>query len=255
MTEILAIARLTILELIRSKVFAALLLVIPLILATASLLASVTMGSTEEIISDLGFASITILINLLIIVQTIQLSQQEIEKRTLYVVLPRLTSRIYFIAGKFLGLASAYSLLTLISISMLAITVLMFDWNQWGAFLAVTTSILFEVWIVIAIAMLFSNATSHFLAILFTLMVNIAGRFVDTIKAFGDQLGGGMALLTDTAALFLPNLEVLNLRNILFNDEAMTVTAMDGLLLYTITETGMILSLCTLIYLRKDLQG
>ncbi len=255
MHEVWIIARLTALEVCRNRILSSMFGVMLVFLATAMLLASVTMGSTLQIVMDFGLAGMALLLNLLAIVLTIQLTQQEREQRTLYVLMPRLSSRCWYVLGKFAGIAFILALLLGGMAAMLAAAVWMLGWHGWSGYVQACLGTLLEVWIVVALALLFSNATSLFLAIFYTLMVDVAGRFTLIIKQFGDTVGGSARWFCDVVYYLLPNFDIVNLRNRIIDFPPLSWPDTLAMLGYAGTEIGIVLSLACLIYLGRDMQG
>ena len=249
------IARLTALEVRRNRILPAMFGIMPVFLATATLLASVTMGSTLQVVMDFGLAGMALLLNLLAMVLTIQLTQQEREQRTLYILMPRLSSRCWYVLGKFAGIAFILALLLAGMGVMLGGTVWLLGWHAWPGYLQACLGTLLEVWIVVALALLFSNATSLFLAIFYTLMVDVSGRFTMVIKQFGEQAGGAARAFCDVAYYVLPNFDILNLRNRIIDFPPLGLAESVSMLAYACTEMGLVLSLACLLLLRRDLQG
>ncbi|MDQ6953841.1 MAG: hypothetical protein Q9M20_00155, partial [Mariprofundaceae bacterium] len=214
MQPILEIAKLTFADAIRNKIFYGVFTFLIILFVASAALASVTMGRTEMMILDLGLGGISILANLMAIVITIQSLQQERESRTLYVLLTRLKQRWKYQVGKFAGLAAVLGLQVVLMCCMLAACIALFGDIYWQSFFQACLTTILEVWLVIAIALLFSLSSSLFLAILFTLAVDIAGRFTFTIRQLGEQSENPvLEVLTQTMYYILPNLEAVNLRN------------------------------------------
>jgi len=249
------VARLTIVEVRRNRAMHAAVLVMLMLLIVSSALASVTMGKAVDIIVDFGMASISLIGNMIAIVLSVQLTQQERENRTLYLLLPRIASRSIYMAGKFVGLAVALAGLTGILLAMLYVFASSFGWdNPWSLLLAGFATLI-ELWLVAALALLFSNASSLFLAIFLTITVDLAGRFTLVIKQFGESVGGPLEWFTDAVYYVLPNFELINLRTDMFNPHAISWDVMLSLTAYGLTEIGMIVSLACLLFMRRDIQA
>lgn len=249
------VASLTALEARRHRGVPAVMMAFLIWLAVGWSLASVTMGSTATITIDFGLAGMAILSNLYAILLTIQLTQQERELRTLYVVLPRLPSRLVHVAGKFTGLAGTLAVLVLGLSLLLIMTAWILGWAHWGSLLQACIALIAETWIAIALAMVFSHASSLFLAVFYTLTVDVAGRFSFIIKQFGESIGGVTERLTDTAYYLLPNLEIINLRNRIVDMPPLGLSGMAELSAYALTEIGLLLCIAGLLFLHKDLQA
>jgi len=214
MNAVFEIVRLTFTEAIRNKITYGMLAFVVILMLAASALASVTMGRTELMIVDLGLGAISIMANLMAIVFTIQTLQQEKENRTLYVLLTRLRSRWQYVIGKYFGLAAVLGLQVLCMCLILGGFVVLFGHIEWLSFVQACVVMLLEIWIVIAVAMIFAQTSSLFLALLLTLCVDVAGRFTSVIHHLGEQSDSGLLRgISETMYYTLPNLETVNLRN------------------------------------------
>ena len=254
MRSIIHIARLTFSEALRNKVMYAVLAFLIIMLLTSSALASVTMGRTELMVLDLGMGGISILANLMAIVITIQSLQQEKESRTLYVLLTRLASRWKYIAGKFIGLAMVLGGLVLLMCALLAGLIYSFGSVYPFSLLQACLSTILETWLVIAVAMLFAQTSSLFLAILLTLCVDIAGRFTTVIYQFGQQSdSSSLRVLTEVMYYALPNLESVNLRNSAGYIQSYTSEQLMHVFTYGFVEIAFLLALIAYVFERRNL--
>ncbi len=214
MNAIFEIARLSFAEAIRNKITYGVLTFVALLLLASATLASVTMGRTELMIIDLGLGAISVMANLMAIVFTVQTLQQEKEGRTLYVLLTRLRSRWHYMAGKYIGLCAVLGLQVLLMCLLLAGLAAIFGGFHWLSFWQAALATVLEVWVVIAIAMIFAQTSSLFLALLLTLCVDLAGRFTTVIHNLGTHSDNAtLRHLTEVMYYALPNLEKINLRD------------------------------------------
>ncbi|RME85905.1 MAG: hypothetical protein D6771_02650 [Zetaproteobacteria bacterium] len=214
MHEVWTIARLSFLEGVRHRLHHGILIFVILMLLAASALASVTMGRTQMLLLDLGLGLLALVLNLVAIVFTIQSVQQEKDNRTLYLILTRLDARAPYIWGKLLGvgmllLAQAAAM----GLALFALARFFGPFFAASFWQAVFTSFL-EAWVVAAVALVFAQASSFFLALVLTLGVDVAGRFVSVIAHLAERsdvwLVKGFAHL---ALIALPHLEAINLRD------------------------------------------
>ncbi|MDQ6990183.1 MAG: ABC transporter permease subunit [Mariprofundaceae bacterium] len=254
MQAILNIAKLSFADAIRNKVAYGVFTFLLLLLATASALASVTMGRTELMILDLGLGGISILGNLMAMIITIQSLQQERESRTLYVLMTRLQGRWKYLVGKFLGLAAVLSIQIIIMCAVLAACIDFFGQIFWLSFVQASLMTLFEVYIIIAVALLFAQSSSLFLAILLTLAVDISARFTFVIQQLGEQSENLIVQgFTQSMYYVLPNLEAINLRNQAGYMAHIPWHELGLMMLYAGSELAFILLIASLIFERKNL--
>lgn len=255
LSRLWAIAVLTMIEVRRSRAMGAVMVVMLLLLLTAAALASVTMGRTVDIVVDFGLAGMSVTANILAIIITVQLTQQERENRTLYLMLPRVAHRSVYIWGKFFGIALVLALLVLAMSVLLIGFAAFFGWSKWQVLMQACLMSIPEVWIAIALALLFSNASSMFLAIFLTVAVDIAGRFSFVIKKFGEAVGGAVEWFTDAAYYLLPNLQAMDLRSYVIDFPAVSAVELAQMFAYGITEIALVLMAACLLFMNKDLQA
>ena len=254
MNAIFEIAKLTFSDAIRNKIFYGVFTFLLLMFAISAALASVTMGRTEMMILDLGLGGISILVNLMAIVITIQTLQQERETRTLYVLLTRLNARWQYIAGKFLGLAVVLTLQILLMTALLALCIGLFGSVYWISFLQACFIIILESWLVIGIALLFAQSSSLFLAVLFTLAVDIAARFTFVIRQLGEQSDNPiLQYITQAMYYVLPNLEAVNLRNQAGYIASYGFDTVANITLYSLSEVALLLCIASFIFSKRNL--
>jgi len=254
MQAILEIAKLSFSDAIRNKVAYGVFTFLLLLLATASALASVTMGRTELMILDLGLGGISILGNLMAMIITIQSLQQERESRTLYVLMTRLQGRWKYLFGKFIGLAAVLSVQIIIMCAVLAACIAFFGKIFWLSFVQASMMTLLEVYIIIAIALLFAQSSSLFLAILLTLAVDISGRFTFVIQQLGEQSDNVMIqVFTQGMYYILPNLEAINLRNQAGYTAHIPWHELTSMMVYGLSEIMLVLLVSSFIFERKNL--
>jgi len=254
MNQLFEIARLSFADAMRNRISYGVFVFLIIIITTSIALASVTMGRTELMILDLGMGAISILGNLMAIVITIQTLQQEKENRTLYVLITRLESRWKYLLGKFCGLAAILALQITGMCALLALSIAPFGEIYWLSFVQASIATIIEIWLVIAIAMLFAQSSSLFLAILFTVSIDITGRFTSVIQQFGEQAASPVLhALTETMFYILPNLEAVNLRNSAGYIESFPLTQFSNVLLYGASEIAFLLFIGMIIFERRNL--
>ena len=101
MNVILAIARNTFKEVLRDKVFYNLFVFALLMIGSALLLGTLTIGEQSKIIKDIGLASIDLFGVLIAIFVGVGLISKEIEKRTIYTIIAKPVHRYQFLLGRF----------------------------------------------------------------------------------------------------------------------------------------------------------
>jgi ABC-type transport system involved in multi-copper enzyme maturation permease subunit len=254
MTGIFELARLTFIEAIRNRIAYGVLAFMILLLATAALVSSVTMGQTQMLILDMGLGGISIMGNLMAILFAIQSLQQERDSRALYVLLIRMAHRWQYVLGKFCGLAAVLALMVAIMCLLLAVSAYPFGHFSWVSYVQAGVATVFETWMTIAVAMLFAQTSSLFLGVLLTLAIDIAGRFTSVIHHFAGQFHSDLLQWIITGMYYaLPNFEAINLRDQAGYIPSYSLERMLSLSAYSFSETAFLLALTVWVFSRKNL--
>jgi len=254
MRGMLEIARMSFLDALRNRMLYGVLVFVIMLLLAALAIATVTMGRTELLLLDLGMGAISMIANLMAIVFAVQSLQQEHAERTLYVLLTRLPSRGWYIVGKFIGLAAVLGGLVVFMWLLLCLLVAFFGDVYWTSVMQALLATLIEIWMVLAIGLVFAHASSLFLGILLTFTADIAGRFTTTIHQFSAQSEQPMMRgLGEAVYYLLPNLEAVNLRNGAGDIASFGSEKMLAVLMYGSLEIGLLLAVSALIFSRRNL--
>ena len=99
-----AIALNTFREAVRDRVLYGVLGFAVLVLLFALALAELSLGEEQRVVTDVGFASISLFSVVIAIFLGSSLLYKEIERKTLYVILPKPIARSEFLVGKYLGI-------------------------------------------------------------------------------------------------------------------------------------------------------
>lgn len=115
--RILAIASNTLTELIRLRVFYALLVFALLLIGSSIFMAQLSFQQEFQILKDVALGAMSIFTSVLAIVATARLIPQDLEDRTVYTILARPVPRLEYVVGKIVGV------LALLGISILVMSV------------------------------------------------------------------------------------------------------------------------------------
>jgi len=209
MNRVATIALHTFKEAVRDKVLYNLIVFALLMIGSAILFSSISVGIQQIIVVDLGLSSISVFGLIMAIFIGIGLVAKEIDRRTIYHVLSKPVRRFEFIIGKYLGL-----ILTLL-INTLIMTVgfyaaLFYQTRRAGledfAPLGTIYFILLQLAIVVSLAVFFSTISTPILSAVFTFCVYVIGHFLSEMRWLGQTTGSG-AVKGAAAALYylLPN--------------------------------------------------
>ena len=252
MRKILGIARYTFIEILRNKVWYVLVLFSGILILSTLLLG--TLGGEQKVrmITDLGLASIETIALLSTVFAAVTLVLEEMESRTLYLILTRPVARTVFVFGRFLGLVAvmtgAYLLMASAHAALLEIVgatldrsyalSLIFSWEK----IVVITS-------VALVFSLFSTSTAS--AVTFSFFFWIMGHFSTEILYLANR--GPLPFMVVLCKIFyyiIPNFQTMNIRDIppeLYNPR--WLWAAGG---YGLAYTGTCLGLTAILFRKKE---
>jgi ABC-type transport system involved in multi-copper enzyme maturation permease subunit len=169
-------------ETVRDKVLYNLVLFALLMIASSYVLGKISIYQEVKIIKDLGLASISIFGMVIAIFIGIGLVSKEIDRRTLYGILPKPISRSQFLLGKYFGLCLTLLVnVAVMTAGLYALLLLMEEPFEAGLLKAVFL-IYLKLALLVAIAILFSTFTSAILAGLFAGFFYVAGYLSVELK-------------------------------------------------------------------------
>jgi len=193
-------------ETVRDKVLYNLVLFALLMIGSSYVLGRISVYQEVKIIKDLGLAAISVFGMVIAIFIGISLVSKEIEKRTLYSLLPKPISREQFIFGKYLGLC--LTLLVNVAVMSTGFYLLLFMMGEpfeSGLFKAIGF-IYVKLMVLVGVAILFSTFTSPTLAGLFTGFIYVAGYYSSVLKNFDSIVESDFVPRVTAAAYYLlPN--------------------------------------------------
>ncbi|HDQ43916.1 MAG TPA: hypothetical protein ENN17_00255 [bacterium] len=166
-----------------------------------------------KVIKDFGLSAMSIFGLLIAIFIGIRLMVQEMEQKTVYLIVSKPIRRWEFVIGKYLGLAVTLALNVLfMSIALWAAAFMMEGTIDWGLAPAILL-IYVEILLIVAFALLFSSFMTPTLSALATLIVFVIGHLseflLDFVKLYPDK---GYHWLLRLIYYTAPNLEKLNLK-------------------------------------------
>ncbi len=253
MRKIFGIARYTFIEIFRNKVIYVLILFAVVLAGTSLLLGSLVGEQRNRMIIDFGLVSVEFFSLMVAVFAAVTLVLEEMESRTLYLILTRPVARFQFVVGRFLGLVS---LLSLAYAVMAAGHVLVLLLLQVPMDLFYLLSLLFsweKIVVITAVGMAFSLfATSTMSAVSFTFFFWVMGHFSSEMRFLAGKSANRVATaLFDLFYYFAPNFQVMNLRDLpasALNDAQWVWPAVG----YGLTYTTACLAVAVLLFRKKE---
>lgn len=253
--RVLSIASNTFRETIRNKILYAILAFAFFAIGMTFFLADLSVGDFARIIADVGLASIHIFGVVMAIFLGITLISNEVDRRTVYIILSKPVRRHEFIFGKTLGLSLTLALTTLAMAAVLFVVHMAYRYGgraEPGIFVA-SAGIYMELVVLTCLACLFSTFTTPVLSAIFTISLFLLGHLTGYLHAVADQ-SNIAALRWGGRGLFylLPNLEIFNWKNGVVYGEAGSLPVIGWAGAYLLFYSACVLCLSCLLFARKD---
>jgi ABC-type transport system involved in multi-copper enzyme maturation permease subunit len=215
MRRILSIALYTFTENVRNKIFYVIILFGAVIIGMSVLLSNLGSSQATRVLLDAGLAAIEFFALISAVFAAVTLVLEEMESKTIYLILTRPVSRAYYLAGRVLGmLASVYC--GMFAMAIVHLLILHFNgWEfVWRYPLALVLSAE-KIAIMSAVATFFSLAsTSAVTSISFTICFWMLGHFSTEMLFLSDKITNVAAkVLLKIMYYAAPNFQYLNLRD------------------------------------------
>jgi ABC-type transport system involved in multi-copper enzyme maturation permease subunit len=246
------IVRYTFMEVFRNKVYYVLILFAGVLIGSTVLLGALGGEQRSRMIIDMGLASIEIFSLAVAVFAAVTLVLEEMESRTLYLVLTRPVARYQFVLGRFLGLLLIITVaFAVMAAAHLALCHAVNAASDRHYFLSLYFSWQ-KIMLVTAVAMVFSLfATSTVSAVTFTMFFWVMGHFSGEIRFLAQKASQPIVTWVAMAFYYIaPNFEVLNLR-----DVPPTWSGLSWLWPaagYSLTYTAFCLALTVLLFRKKE---
>ena len=253
--RILSIAANTFRESVRNKILYVILAFAMLVIGLTYFMADLSVGEMSRIIADVGLASIHIFGVIMAVFIGITLVSQEVERKTIYLILSRPVPRWEFIVGKALGLCLTLALTTLVMSATLFLVHAGYGREPEAGIFIASAGIYMELVALICLASLFSTFTTPVLSAIFTLSMFLIGHVSGELLVLGGRASSGM-LRAGSKLLYymLPNLEHFNWKNEVAYGTVRSAAVLWGAAGYLLCYFVAVLCAACLLFSRKDLK-
>ena len=250
---IAAIARNTFREAVRDRILYSILAFALLLIGASVILAGLSIGQEGRTVKDLGLASTTLFGTFIAIFLGITLVSKEIERRTIYLIIPKPISRPGFLIGKYCGLV----LTLVVTVGVMGVMVFflsaLVDGIVTPALLIAAGVDFVALMIVTAVALLFSTFSTPTLSAIFTIAIFVIGRLSGDLTLFADQF----ADITLKQAVWVMYLALPDLGRFQFGSRVvlglpLVAADMGAAAAYGLAYTGFLLLVAIAIFQRRD---
>lgn len=257
MSKIFALIRFTFLNVFRNRILWVLLLFGALVLASSILFGLLSQEQELRMLVDLGLAGIEVLTFLVSVFLMVNLILEEMESKTLYLVLTRAVTRTQYLLDKFLGgilsVCSCIFVMTLIHLLILF-------WKGWnfaneGIYYFSVILMTFEkMFLIASLALFFSLfASSGIVALVFSFFLWTAGHFAMELKFLAGKMEGELLKIFFKVFYYLlPNFQYLNVRDLWVSGSKQLTYFMLYGTLYTLCYSLAFLCLSILLFRKKE---
>jgi ABC-type transport system involved in multi-copper enzyme maturation permease subunit len=243
-------------ESVREKVLYNLIVFALLLIGSAVLFASISLGVERLMLVNLGLSSIAIFGLLMAIFIGIGLVSKEIDRRTIHNILSKPVRRFEFIIGKYLGLLLTLVVNTAIMTGGFYL-VLYYVERHLGREdllpLEAIYLILLQFAIIVGFALLFSCISTPILSAFFTFCLYVVGNFLGDIRWLGHE--SGSAIFEKATALLyylLPNFSNFQVISQAAHGEAVPSYLLTSGSLYALLYVTILISASILIFEERE---
>lgn len=253
MKNIFSIASIVFKESVRHRVILFSLLIAFLVITLSTTLNPLALGEIERLVKDSGLLTITLFSLFIIFFSGTRLLFQEIEKKTIFVIVTKPVSRDEIILGKFLGLISIIFFFTLLTTFYFFIVLLMNKIHFNITLIYSIINVFLESILLSAFAIFFSTFTSPVLSGIFTFLTYIVGFFVNNIVFFIEKAPTLiLKLFFKFLMISIPNFYYLDIKVYAVNNISVSLNFVLFSFAYTFIYIVFLLYISILIFRKKE---
>ncbi|MEW6556659.1 MAG: ABC transporter permease [Elusimicrobiota bacterium] len=250
MKNIIPIIRYTVKENIRHKIFYVLVLFAIAIIG-ADILFGVLAGDEQvRLLLDLGLGAIEIFGLLVAIFVAVSLVLEEIESKTIYLLLSRPLKKTDYIIGRYLGMILTVVLGLLIMVVIHLVFLVAIGWGMSISYFVAIFGIILKIILISTVALFFSLfSTSAVASIVFTIFFWILGHFSTELKFLSSKISN--IFLKALAKLFfyiVPNFQYMNFRDYPDTSSLSLIVPVG----YTVVYSIVCIILCMILFTKKE---
>lgn len=253
LAKIHAIALNTFREAIRNKVLYAVLFFAVLLIMSSLALGELSLYEQERVVKDVGLVTVTFFSVLIAIYTGVSLLYKEIEKKTIYTIIPKPIERWQFLLGKFGGILMTMAVQLLVMSAILVGLLLVRDIALTGTLITALCLIFVEVSIIAAVAIFFSAFSTPLVSGMLTAMVFLVGNLYTGISDIVESSESPLLAAALRISLWLfPDLTLFNLSTAVTYNVSVSFGAVSYACLYGVAYTAAVLFGSILVFERRD---
>lgn len=213
-----------------------------------------TYGEPARVALDFGLGALSLSTVAIAIFMGVGIISDEIQNRTVYLVVSRPVPRYAFLIGKLLGLLLVL-LLNVIILSLITLSLYFFIGGEYQSL--ISWAIIFigaEAVLMLLVVSCFSLVTSKVLSIILSIVVYIIGHAIDGVKLISFVKDKpAVEFLLDCYQFILPAFYKLNLKNYVLYEQNLSLTYLLGTLFYALLYGIALMIISITIFEKKNL--
>jgi ABC-type transport system involved in multi-copper enzyme maturation permease subunit len=207
MGKIITIGLNTFREAIRNKILYSLLFFAVVVIIASLAFGALSVHEEVRLTTDLGLAGMSLFSIIIAIFVGVNLVYKELERKTIYSLIPKPIHRYQFVLGKYIGMLMTLGVQVVVMTVVLTVVLLIQGGELSGAFFRMIVLIFLEVMVITAVAVFFSSFSTPFLSGLFTVGIFLLGRSVPDIENVADKMeSAGLTTLMKGITRIVPDL-------------------------------------------------
>jgi Cu-processing system permease protein len=253
MNPIFAIATNTLRQTVRQRLFYNVAVFGIGMVLFSMVLGQITFGYPERVVRSIGLGGVAIALDLVALLVAVSLVHEEIDRKTLFVVLTRPLARWQYVLGRYLGLLAALALVLLGFAAVFFLTLGLVDGAPRPVDAAAFALMLVEAAVLAGFGLVLSTFSTPTLASGLGLGFWVASSTVDDLVRLTAKADEATRLLARALYHLLPALRRFNLREAAVHDLAVTAADLAGAAGYGVLYATALVALAAAILSRREM--
>lgn len=255
MFKVLALAKTTLREMLREKIFFVVIFIAVALLGLSFLLGAMSFAEQRKILTDFGFLAIHLASLGIALFAGSYLLAKEIEKQTCLLILSRPVSRAQFIMGKILGVVALNTLLLVtLGVVLWGLLGLWKEPKVWLSFFEVCLSLWFESVVILCLVICLSLLVRPVLALGAGFMSFLLGHWLGDLAFFAEKSKESVFIGAVKVLHWVnPNLYRLNWKSAYFLDKGIPVQNVLWMVMHMTGWIILLVLITNFFFRRKDI--
>ncbi len=209
----------------------------------------------QRVLVNSGIVMIELFCLLLVLLNTVELFLQDVETKSIYIILSKPISRTKYIVGKYFGMLLTIAVSILIMSAFHILLIKISKWYVTKEYFFILTTIFLKMSIVLSIALFgVVSMTSRVAAVVTSVLLWIAGHFTSELMFIIKRIKVDVVkFLLNIFYYIIPNFQLLNLKDFFDSSYFVSQFSLIKALGYTFVYSAIFLLLTCSVFKNKDL--